>query len=244
MSRSPLNRVPTLIGVGVGAIALMLASCGASDLSIPAPETPPDAAPPAQAEANDTAQDQSWLDSTGAEPQDLKETTAFYLGNGSPIFSYEQTDQQVQVLDDAGQVAATLIIESNQKLRIEDPNQQVIGYVMTRPDGWRLRQPDQTEELFVLTQRDDGNFRMRTGAGERIYRINARDYGYEVQSPEEVPLFRVRDTALHNAQAVDEPRVLYTEADFSTAALFSFALDQLSFEQQTALAYAIHRAGQ
>lgn len=233
--------------MGLIGISLVLTSCNVIPFGEDRGTGEVEPIPPVGERSSTEAEEQPWTADVSRQPQGLSETLGFHLSNGEDIFTYQQEDNRVWVRDGQGEVNAVLVLESPQKMRVEDAGETVIGYVMTRSDSWRVRKPDQTEELFVLTRRDDGNYRMRKGDGERIYRINARSYGYEVQSPDEVSLYRVRQAgdrlALHNSQAVDEPLMLYTEGEFLAPGMFVFGLEALSFVEQAALAYAVNQAG-
>lgn len=168
----------------------------------------------------------------------------FKHDDGSEAFALKFQDNGAKLVDSNDQEIARLTINDSGKVKIKDPSDAELGYVVSYDGYWKVKNADQTQDLFVLKVREGDGYRLEDGQGNRLYRIKPRDYGYEVQTAEEVSLYKIKlkDDKLSLRDANDAT-VISIRSAMSPAAMTAFGLDDLSLEQQAALAYAIILSG-
>lgn len=196
-------------------------------------------APVKSPESTDTAP-------TASNPQAAiaTETIKFKPGSGAEGFSLKTMPDGAKLVDANDQELARLNVDAQQKIKIKNATDQVLGYVVPEAGYWKIENTDQSQELYILRRQNDGDFKLETGNNQPIYRIKKRDYGFEIESPDKQSLYKVKvkegKISLRNAQ---DQTVLSTRAAFRPEAIAAFGFDKLSREQQAALAYAVNRSG-
>lgn len=165
--------------------------------------------------------------------------------DGSEVFSLQILTDGAKVESADGSEIVRLTVDESDKVKIKDPQDTTLGYVVTNSDNWKLKDADQTQDLFILRRRSNGDYRLETGADQELHRIKHRDYGFEIQSPQEVTLYKVKlkedKLSLRDA---DEETIFYTRDPLAVPALTPFGFEVLSREQQMGLSYAIDRIGE
>jgi hypothetical protein len=168
----------------------------------------------------------------------------FKLDGETEAFSFKFKPDGAKLVDARDAEMARLTVDETQKIKIKNPADEAIGYVVSEKGYWKIKNADQTQELYVLRRQTDGDYKLETGSDRQIYRIKKRDYGYEIETPDKQSLYKVKlkngKLSLRNA---NEETVLYTKDDFLPIALASFGFDELTREQQAALAYAVYLSG-
>ena len=175
----------------------------------------------------------------------LTNKVKFKLENGDEAFSLKPKDNGIKVESADGSEIARLTVDEERKIKIKDAADTTLGYVVSKDEYWKIENPEQTKELYILRQQSDGDYKLETDSDRQIYRLKRRDYGWEIETPEKESLYKVKtkDNKIV-LRDKDEITVIKTEADFSLLALACFGLDVLTQEQQSALAYAITLAGE
>jgi hypothetical protein len=172
------------------------------------------------------------------------EKIKFKQEGGAEDFALKPEADGAKYLDGKDKELARFNVDGGGKVKIKNPADQVLGYVVTKEGYWKIENADQTKELYVLRRQNDGDYKLEDAADKEIYRIKARDYGFEVESPDKQSLYKVKvkngKTSLINA--ADKP-VFSTKSQVSPIAIASFGFDVLSKEQKAALAYAVNRSG-
>ncbi len=168
----------------------------------------------------------------------------FKQGNGDEKFSLKLKPNGAKLVDNSDNELARLTTDNNQKIKIKDAADQVLGYVVTQENYWKVENAEQTEELYILRRQKDGDYKLEEGNDSPVYRIKVRDYGYEIETPDKTSLYKVKLKAgklsLRNATG---DTVLSTKSPMSTIAIASFGFDVLTPPQQAALAYALNLEG-
>lgn len=207
-----------------------------SGCSSPAPEsqTAPLAPPSASAEPAQS----------GAIPQAAGEAIKFKQADGSERFSLKFKPDGAKLVDGQDRELVRLTLDANQKIKIKDAEDSVLGYVVSQDGYWKLENAEQTEELYILRQQPDGDLKLEDGRDRALYRIKLRDYGYEIETPEKQSLYKVKakEGKISLRDASDQT-VLSTRSAILPAAVACFGFDELTPEQQAALAYAVNLAG-
>jgi hypothetical protein len=177
--------------------------------------------------------------------QSTTDQIKFKQADGSEKYSLKLKPDGAKLVDGADQELARLTVDETQKVKIKDAGDQVLGYVVSQDGYWKLENPAQTQELYILRRQEDGDFKLEEGTTDAlVYRIKVRDYGYEIESPQETSLYKVKvkDGKISLRNARDET-VMSTRSSLVPAAMVCFGFDVLTPAQQSALAYAVNQAG-
>ena len=172
------------------------------------------------------------------------EAIKFKLEGGSEAFALKPKEDGAKLVDANDKELARLNVDEGQKVKIKDAGDRVLGYVVPEENYWKIKNAEQTKELYILRRQDDGDYKLEDGANKEIYRIKKRDYGLEIETPTKQSLYKVKikddKTSLRDAS---DKTVLYTKSGIAPMAIASFGFDVLSREQKAALAYAVNRSG-
>ncbi|GAB4232214.1 MAG: hypothetical protein Kow00121_60350 [Elainellaceae cyanobacterium] len=168
------------------------------------------------------------------------ETIKFKSEAGAEVFSIEPRADGAKLVD-AAEVELARFTQDGQKVKIKNPADETLGYVVMQSGYWKLENAEQTQELYILRQQDDGDYKLETGSDRPIYRIKARDYGFEIETPDKQSLYKVKlkegKISLRNA---NDQTILSTRSSISPIAVACFGFDELTREQQAGLAYAVN----
>jgi hypothetical protein len=172
------------------------------------------------------------------------EKIKFKQEGGAEDFALKTEADGAKLLDGKDKELARFNVDAGGKVKIKNPDDKVLGYVVIKDGYWKIENADQTKELYVLRSQNDGDYKLEDAADKEIYRIKARDYGFEVESPDKQSLYKVKvkNGKTYLINAADKP-VYSTKSQVNPAAIASFGFDVLSKEQQAALAYAVNRSG-
>jgi len=198
------------------------------------PETPPvpeaPAAPSASAPSADTAAADASIPETSdtltAEASETPATTVkgisaklkFKGADGEVSFSVKPEADGAKLVDAKEQEIARFTVAQN-KLKVKDAADTVLGYVVVVDDHFKIKNADQTQELYKLHAQADGDWKLEDGGGKMIYKIKKREYGFEIEDGQDNSLSKVKlnsgKTSLRNTA---EETVLYTKDDIDTLA--------------------------
>jgi hypothetical protein len=174
----------------------------------------------------------------------LTDSVKFKLESGADAFSLKPKENGAKFVDVNDKELARLTVDANQKVKIKDASDKVLGYVVKKEGYWKIEDANQTKELFILRHQSDGDYKLEDGTNTEIYRIKARSDGFEIETPQKQSLYKVKakegKTSLKNAS---EKTVLSTKSKVLPIAVACFGFDKLSREQQAALAYAVNLSG-
>lgn len=149
----------------------------------------------------------------------LKGKVKFKDGDGKTRFSIKPMDDGAKIVDAEEKELARLNVKST-KMKIKDPNDKVLGYVVGSQGRYKIKNADQSEDLWKLQRQDDGDWKLEDGNDELIYKIKKRDYGFEIESASEKSLFKVKlkdgKTSLRNSS---DATVYYTKDSIPTGSV-------------------------
>jgi hypothetical protein len=213
------------------AIATSLSSCGSKTS---------DKQPIASSPTNPTTTTVAQNSNTAT----LTDSVKFKLESGADAFSLKPKENGAKFVDVNDKELARLTVDANQKVKIKDASDKVLGYVVKKEGYWKIEDANQTKELFILRHQSDGDYKLEDGTNTEIYRIKARSDGFEIETPQKQSLYKVKakegKTSLKNAS---EKTVLSTKSKVLPIAVACFGFDKLSREQKAALAYAVNLSG-
>lgn len=177
----------------------------------------------------------------------------FKRANGEEAFSLKPKENGLKVEGANGLEIARLTRDEQGKIKIKDPDDVTLGYVISEDKHLKIKNPEQTKELYILRQQADGDYKLyakqyplkETASDRQIYRIKRRNYGWEIETPQQESLYQVknRDNKIV-LRDQNEVSIISTKSDFSLLAVACFGLDVLTPGQQSALAYAIALRGE
>lgn len=163
---------------------------------------------------------------------------------GADLFSLKQQANGAKLVDGNDQELAKMREEEPGKLKIKNASDKVLGYVIREKGLWTLKNPEQTQSLYILKRQNDQNYTLEDTAKKEIYQIKTQKDRWEINTTQQnlVYQIRIRDgkTSLRNASA---NTVFSTKSEIAPIAFACFGLDILTREQQAALAYAVNLTG-
>lgn len=163
---------------------------------------------------------------------------------GADLFSLKQQANGAKLVDGNDQELAKMREEEPGKLKIKNASDKVLGYVIREKGLWTIKNPEQTQSLYILKRQNEQNYTLEDTAKKEIYQIKTQKDRWEINTPQQnlVYQIRIRDgkTSLRNASA---NTVFSTKSEIAPIAFACFGLDILTREQQAALAYAVNLTG-
>ena len=121
---------------------------------------------------------------------------------------------------------------------------KILGYIIYEKSSWRLSNPEQNQESYILKLQSDGDYKLEDSAKKQIYQIKAQAQGFEIQTPDKklVYLVRVKENKISLRNA-DNNTIFSTKSELSPIAFTCFGFDVLTREQQAGLAYVVNLTG-
>ncbi len=213
LSQSP-PRKPSVGGATVSLMLLWLVGCG------PSPEAPAQKDSPAESTApHDVPQSAS----RGSSPAKVK----FKDGAGRTVFSFKKKEDGGKLVDASEKELARFNLNGD-KLKVKDPQDIVLGYIVGAGDRFKVKDADQTITLFQLQKQTDGDWKLEDGKENLIYKIKKRDYGFEIEDVNDRSLAKIKvkrgKTSLRNA--ADQTRYATTDP-VDPAAVACLGFDQM-----------------
>lgn len=185
------------------------------------PETTPQEAP-LSAEAPDPGESDTKKTVTVVG---LKAKIKFKNTDDSTAFSVKPQDDGAKLVD-AGEKEIARFNVSGRKLKIKDAEDVVLGYVIFSDGKYKVKNADQSKELWKLQPQGDGDWKFEDADGLLIYKIMKRDYGFEIEDGKENSLSKIKlkdgKTSLRDSS---EKTVLSTKDDISTLAFACLGLE-------------------
>lgn len=222
---------PTALFFLLISLTLLIGSCGSKTVE-------------KLSEASTTSQSKTTAVSQKNKATTLKEEVKFKIDNGSEAFSLKPKENGAKFIDGNGKELARLSVDENQKVKIKDAADKVLGYVVTKGGYWKIENANQSKELYILRHQSDGDYKLEDGANKQIYRIKARDYGFEIEAPQKKSLYKVKVKEGKISLRNDLDKTLFsTKSQFIPIAVACFGFDGMSRAQQAALAYAVNLSG-
>jgi hypothetical protein len=163
---------------------------------------------------------------------------------GADLFALKQQANGAKLVDANNEEIAKMRENTPGKIKIKNPGEEVLGYVIREKGLWRLENQTSSASLYTLKRENAGSYILVDGANQLIYHIKQQNNSWEVNTPNKNLVYhvRIRDgkTSLRNSSATT---VFYTRSTISPIAFACFGLDVLTREQQAALAYAVNLTG-
>ena len=177
--------------------------------------------------------------------KDAGDLIQLQLKEGKNAFAIEPVVGGAKFLDAAEKEIARFTIGSESKqFRINSAAGKVLGYGAIKGSAWAIENAERTKELYILSRQEDGNYQLKNEAGQEIYSVKLREYGFEIAAPAKQSLYKVKieEDKIVLTDASDQI-FLYTKSALPPLMLACFGFADLEIEQQAALAYAVNLSG-
>jgi hypothetical protein len=167
----------------------------------------------------------------------------FESGAERPAFEISARGSRIEVSDGSGALLVRLDREKSAVVTFDGRGRR-IGEVRTRKDdGEILYEWFESAEapLLGLERETDGDFELEDAAGETIYELKRRSYGFKVVDAEDETVLRVRLSESGKISVRDANDVTYltTRDRLPIEAATVWSLPELDFARASALAVAI-----
>lgn len=197
-----------------------------------------------QAEVSNLSSPTATTNATATNVVARTDKIKFKTADGSELFSLKQDADGAKLVDGKNQELVKIKAEPSGKIKLKTAGDKVLGYIVTEKGSWKLENPAQNKELYILKRQNDSSYKLEDAAGKEIYQIQARDNGWEIATPDKKLVYQVKvkedKISLRNPSS---KTVFSTKSGISTIAFACFGLDVLTREQQAALAYAVNLTG-
>jgi len=168
----------------------------------------------------------------------------FKTEGGSDLFALKQQGDGAKLVDGKEQELTRIKVDKPGKIKFKNAAEKTLGYVVIKQGSWKLENPEQNKELYILRKQNNGNYKLEDAANKEIYQIKSRDNGLEILNPSNQLVYKIKikegKTSLRTSS---EKTVFSTKSGISPIAFACFGFDVLTREQQAALAYAVNSTG-
>lgn len=192
-----------------------------------------------QAESRQTSRPALKAEAEDDEPRDANQSSPskitfgkvkFKSGDGAARMSLKPQADGAKLVDANEKEIARYNLQGN-KLKVKDAKDKTLAYVVSYPDRLKVKNADQSKDLWNLRRQPDGDWKLESGDGTLVCRMKKRDYGFEIEKPDDTSLRKVKlksgKLSLRN-QA--EETYLYTKDSMPPAAAACLALEQIESE--------------
>ncbi len=163
--------------------------------------------------------------------------------DGNVVFSLKPKDDGAKLVDANEGELARITIDGTQ-LKVKDPDDRVLGFVVAEHRHYEIRYTSQ-DTMFELSEDAEGDWKLKNAEDEMIYRIKRREYGYEIENAADESLFKIKNkdgkTSLRDS---GDRTVFSTRDEIGTRAFMPFgfaALDSLPLQSAVALALELEK---
>jgi hypothetical protein len=149
-------------------------------------------------------------------------------GSGSTEMSLKPKDDGAKLVDPAEQELARYNIQG-EKLKIKDPQDKVLGYVVGAAPRFKVEDPTQQQILFKLIGQDDGDWKLEDAQDTLLVKIKKRAYGFEIEDPAEKSLYKIKvDGAKTSIRDASDQTIRYTNDPVHPLAFACLVLDAIT----------------
>lgn len=168
----------------------------------------------------------------------------FKTEGGSDLFSLKQQADGAKLVDGKEQELARIKVDNPGKIKLKNAADKTLGYVVVKQGYWKLENPEQNKDLYILRKQNNGDYKLEDAANREVYQVKPRDNGLEILTSNNQLVYKIKvkegKTSLRNSS---EKTIFSTKSSISPIAFACFGFDVLTREQQAALAYAVNSTG-
>lgn len=164
----------------------------------------------------------------------------FKAADPARSFSIKVREDGAKLVDGAENELARIRIEPDGRIKVKDAADKPLATVTGAAPQWHLKDAESGQVLFQLVRQDDGDLKLEDGAGRLLYRIKKRDYGAEVETPDDQSLFKskLKSGGLSIRDAADQTVLSSNDATDPQAAALLVVTD-LTLPQRAGLWYVL-----
>ena len=162
------------------------------------------------------------------KPEPRADKLKFKDQSGKTAFSLKLKDDGAKLVDGDEKELARYTRSGN-KLKIKDPADKVLAYVVIADEKLRLESADQQTELYSLRKQAEGGWKLEDPTGTRLYTIKPRDYGAEVEEAAKNSLYKAKVTGSKSSlRDAKDKTVFHTDQAVSAVAMSCLGLDKIA----------------
>ncbi|WP_066380695.1 hypothetical protein [Anabaena sp. CA = ATCC 33047] len=181
---------------------------------------------------------------TVASVAETTEKIKFKTAGDTDLFSLKQQADGSKLVDGNNQEIARIKADKSGKIKIKNAQEKVLGYVVSAPGAWILKNPEQNQDLFTFKRQSDSDYQLEDANKKLVYRIQSSQNGLEIATPDKKLVYQVKIKDGKMSLRNPSGRTIFsTKSSMSPIAVACFGLDALTREQQAALAYAVNLTG-
>lgn len=167
----------------------------------------------------------------------------FKDGNAKTAYSLKFREDGAKLVDGEEKEVARYTV-SGRKIKIKDGDDNVLGYIVGDGKKFKVEDAGQQITFFKLQPQDDGDWKLEDRKGQLVYRIKKRDYGYEIETPDDKRYRKLKSDkgkiSLRNAK---EETIYSTRGDIKALAVTCVGCDAIQdIRIRFGLAVALQRA--
>ena len=216
----------------VSLTAMLLVPMGCQDAGpAPAPKAPSSHA--ADSHSDSPASNAKVAANAEASPESsasktLKEHIQFKDADGHRVFELKPEPDGAKLVGPDEQEIARYHVKDH-TVKIKDADDMVLGHVVRVADHYKVEDPERQTVLFKLAAQGDGDWTVENGTQKRLYRIKKRDYGYEIELPNDDSVAKAKlKEGKHSLRNAQDVTVYSTKDHTSTLGVACLGLEQIS----------------
>ncbi len=161
------------------------------------------------------------------KPLPREDKIKFKDGAGETAFSLKIKGDGAK-LTDGDEKELARYTRSEDKLKIKDDKDKVLGYIANQDGALRLLSPEDESELFSLERAKNGDWSLKDAGGVRVAAFRRRDSGFVVEDAQDKVRHTVAVKSGKSTLRDATGKVLYqTKEDVTPSAIGCLALDAL-----------------
>lgn len=163
----------------------------------------------------------------------------FKAADAAGSFALKVREDGAKLVDAEEHELARLRVEADGRVKFRDAADNALGSVHGAAPQWHLKDASGAV-VFQLVRQDDGDLKVQDGGGALLFRVKVRDYGAEIETPDDRSLFKAKrkDGGLSIRDAADTT-VLRSNDQGDAQAAALLVLPGLTLPQRVALWYVV-----
>ena len=162
---------------------------------------------------------------TPAEPPAVSfDKIKFKAADGEVRMSLKPEADGAKLVDADERELARYTLSGN-KLKIKNAADETLGYIVAYPDRLKVKDAQQKNDLWQLRRQSDGDWKLEDAKGTVVCRVKKRDYGFEIETPDDISLQKVKLKDGKLSLRKSEETYLYTKDKMSPTAAACLALE-------------------
>ncbi len=164
----------------------------------------------------------------------------FDNGANQRAFALKDKDDGAKLVD-ADENELARLKDKGDKTEVRTPDDVVVAIITGDADKLKIESPTR-EERFALKRYEDGDYKLKTAAGETLYVLKAKDYGFKIRDANGADVAKVKKSADKVKLKDAKGETLYeTKADIPAIAVACLAFEGVALPTRVALLHRLRR---